>query len=99
LRSGRNNAALRNAFTGSEEQAAINVAGFEDAPEQTNEPQVLDADADGSVARRHRRNRGGGEDCGYAASLGQRKRVAHIPTAAAKAARSGLIFEGQGGYD
>ena len=32
--------------------------------------------------------------CGYAASLGQRKRVAHIPTA--EAARSGLILEGQG---
>src|SRR5208283_1010158 len=38
--------------------------------------------------------RGGGEGCGYAASLGQRKRVAHIPTA--EAARSGLILEGQG---
>ena len=32
----------------------------------------------------------------YAASLGQRKRVAHIPTAEAEAARSGLILEGQG---
>ena len=39
------------------------------------------------------RARGGGEGCGYAASLGQRKRVAHIPTA--EAARSGLILEGQ----
>ena len=38
---------------------------------------------------RHRQNRGGGEGCGYAASLGQRERVAHIPTA--EAARSGLI--------
>ena len=37
-------------------------------------------DADGGVARRHGQNRGGGEGCGYAASLGQRKRVAHIPT-------------------
>jgi len=38
----------------------------------------------------------GGEGCGYAASLGQRKRVAHIPTAKAEAAGSGLIFfEGQ----
>ena len=36
-------------------------------------------DADGGVARRHGQNRGGGEGCGYAASLGQRKRVAHIP--------------------
>ena len=34
------------------------------------------------------------EGCGYAASLGQRKCVAHIPTA--EAARSGLILEGQG---
>src|SRR4029077_17074770 len=45
------------------------------------------------LARRHGQNRGGGEGCGYAASLGQRKRVAHIPTA--EAARSGLILEGQ----
>ena len=50
-------------------------------------------DADGGVARRHGQNRGGGEGCGYAASLGQRKRVAHIPTA--EAATSGLILEGQ----
>jgi len=28
--------------------------------------------------------------------LGQRKRVAHIPTAETEAARSGLTFEGQG---
>ena len=49
--------------------------------------------ADGGVARRHGQNRGGGKGCGYAASLGQRKRVAHIPTA--EAARSGLILEGQ----
>jgi hypothetical protein len=47
------------------------------------------------VARRHRQNRGGGEGCGYAASLGQRKRVAHIPTADAEAARSGVILERQ----
>ena len=40
-------------------------------------------DADGGVARRHGQNRGGGEGCGYAASLGQRKRVAHLPTAEA----------------
>src|SRR5271154_653099 len=52
-------------------------------------------DADGGVARQHRRNRGGGETCGYAASLGQRKRVAHIPTAQTEEARSGLNFEGQ----
>ena len=51
--------------------------------------------ADGSVARRHGQNRGGGEGCGYAASLGQRKRVAHIPKAATEAARSSLILEGQ----
>ena len=51
--------------------------------------------ADGGVARRHGQNRGGGEGCGYAASLGQRKRVAHIPTAQTEAARSGFILEGQ----
>jgi hypothetical protein len=51
--------------------------------------------ADGGVARRHGQNRGGGEGCGYAASLGQRKRVAHIPTAETEAARSSLILEGQ----
>ena len=44
----------------------------------------------------HGQNRGGGEGCGYAASLGQRKRVAHIPTAETEAARSSLILEGQG---
>ena len=52
--------------------------------------------ADGGVARRHGQNRGGGEGCGYAASLGQRKqRVDHIPTAETEAARSRLILEGQ----
>ena len=51
-------------------------------------------DADGGAARRHGHNRGGGEGCGYAAPLRQRKRVAHIPTA--EAARSGLMPEGQG---
>jgi hypothetical protein len=39
-----------------------------------------------------RRRRG----LGYAASLGQRKRVAHIPAAEAEAAGSGLILEAQG---
>jgi putative transposase len=34
--------------------------------------------------RRNGQNRGGGETCGYAASLGQRKRVAHIPTVGQK---------------
>jgi hypothetical protein len=34
----------------------------------------------------------GGEDCGYAASLGQRKRVAHIPTADAKAATGSCLI-------
>src|SRR3979490_224369 len=49
----------------------------------------------GSMACRHGQDRGG-EGCGYAASLGQRKRVAHIPTAEAEATTSGLIFlEGQ----
>src|SRR5208282_5059594 len=54
------------------------------------------AEVRGGVARRHGQNRGGGEGCGYAASLGQRKRVAHIPTAETEAARSGLILEAQG---
>jgi hypothetical protein len=49
----------------------------------------------GGVARWHGQTRSGSEDCGYAASLGQRKRVALIPTEEAEAARSGLIFEGQ----
>ena len=53
-------------------------------------------DADGGVARRHGQNRGGGEGCGYAASLGQRKPVAPIPTAETEAPRSGWILEGQG---
>jgi putative transposase len=48
--------------------------------------------ANGGVARRYGQNRGGGEDCGYAASLGQRKRVAHIPTAGAETAGSSLRF-------
>jgi hypothetical protein len=34
---------LRNAFTGCEEQATVNVTGFEDSPEQINESQVPDA--------------------------------------------------------
>ena len=60
--------------------------------------QAMNNDADGDVARRHGQNRSGGGDCGYAASLGPRKRVAHIPTAEAEAAESGLkfFFEGQG---
>ena len=56
-------------------------------------------DADGGVARRHRQNRGDGEGCGSAASLGQRKRVVHIPTAQAEAARSGLINKVRGRRD
>jgi hypothetical protein len=48
--------------------------------------------ADGGAARRPGQNRGGGERRGYAASLGQRKRGAHIPTAAKEAAGSGLIL-------
>src|SRR5208283_4548013 len=62
----------------------------------TPSPSDEQPDADGGVARRHGQNRGGGESCGYAASLGQRKRVAHIPTAETEAARSSLILEGQG---
>ena len=43
------------------------------------------------VARRHEWARATGGSCGYAASLGQRKRVAHIPTAATeKREESGL---------
>jgi hypothetical protein len=42
------------------------------------------------MARRHGPDRGG-EDRGYVASLGQRKRVAHIPTADTKAARRKLV--------
>ena len=52
-------------------------------------------DADGGVARRHRRNRSGTQSCGYAASLGQRKRVDHIPTAT-KAAESCLNLNDKG---
>src|ERR1700730_11930758 len=44
----------------------------------------------GSMACPHGQDRGG-EDCGYAASLGQRKRVAHIPTADAKAAAGSCL--------
>jgi hypothetical protein len=50
------------------------------------------------VARGRRENRTGGVSCGYAASLGQRKRVDHIPTAAAdETETSGLkrFFEEQ----
>ena len=45
----------------------------------------------GGMACRHGQDRGG-EDCGYAASLGQRKRVAHIPTADAKAAAGSCLI-------
>jgi hypothetical protein len=47
------------------------------------------------MARWNGQNRGSGKHCRYAASLVQRKRVAHIPTAETEAATSGLIFEGQ----
>src|SRR5664279_163728 len=53
----------------------------------------------GGMACRHGQDRGG-EDCGYAASLGQRKRVAHIPTADANAAAgSCLILKDKGRRD
>jgi hypothetical protein len=42
------------------------------------------------MACRHGQDRGG-EGCGYAASLGQRKRVAHIPTADAKTAEGSCL--------
>src|SRR6202043_46498 len=51
----------------------------------------------GGMACRHGQDRGG-EDCGYAASLGQRKRVAHIPTADAKAA-AGSCLKAKGRRD
>jgi transposase InsO family protein len=57
------------------------------APTSGDEQQNPDV----GLARRHRRNRGG-KGCGYAASLGRRKRVAHIPTARAEGAESGLRF-------
>src|SRR3954467_5673184 len=44
----------------------------------------------GGMVRRHGQDRGG-EDCGYAASLGQRKRVAHIPTADPNAAEASRL--------
>lgn len=43
------------------------------------------------MARRHGCDRGG-PDCGYAASLGQRKRVAHIPTAGPNAAAGSCLI-------
>src|SRR5271168_706476 len=52
----------------------------------------------GGMACQHGQDRGG-EDCGYAASLGQRKRVAHIPTADAKAAEGSCLIERQGRRD
>src|SRR5580704_2206122 len=53
----------------------------------------------GGMACRHGQDRGG-EGCGYAASLGQRKRVAHIPTADAKTAEgSCLILKDKGRRD
>src|ERR1700737_5397876 len=45
----------------------------------------------GGMACRHGQDRGG-EDCRYAASLGQRKRVAHIPTADANAAAGSCLI-------
>src|SRR3954469_4382901 len=44
----------------------------------------------GGMARWHGQDRGS-EDCGYAASLGQRKRVAHIPTADPNAAEASCL--------
>ena len=53
------------------------------------------SDADGRVARRHEKDRSAGKNCGYGASLGQRKRVDHIPTAAEATVRGSLIFDRQ----
>ena len=44
----------------------------------------LDARTIAQETRRHGQNRAGAKSCGYAASLGQSKRVAHIPTAEAE---------------
>src|SRR6267154_1275458 len=44
----------------------------------------------GGMACRHRQDRGG-KDCGYAASLGQRKRVAHIPHSRRKSSSRKLL--------
>src|SRR5450432_4681265 len=52
----------------------------------------------GGMACRHGQDRGG-EDCGYAAPLGQRKRVAHIPTADAKAAAGSRLIKDKGRRD
>ena len=55
--------------------------------------------ADGRVARRHEedrigKDRSGGKSCGHAASLGQRKSVAHMPTATEAGSR--LILKDKG---
>ena len=50
---------------------------------KTASPGAEQPNADERVARGRRENRTGGVSSGYAASLGQRKRVDHIPTAAA----------------
>ena len=62
---------------------------------KTASPGAEQPNADERVARGRRENRTGGVSCGYAASLGQRKRVDHIPTAAEAAGRGSLIFERQ----
>jgi hypothetical protein len=62
---------------------------------RTSSPGDGQSDADGRVARRHGKDRSADKNRGYAASLGQRKRVAHIPAAAAATGGGSLIFEGQ----
>ena len=62
---------------------------------KTASPGAEQPNADERVARGRRENRTGGVSCGYAASLGQRKRVARIPAAAEPTGRGSLIFEGQ----
>ena len=56
-------------------------------------PGARKPDADGGVARR-RRHRARQHDCGHAAALGQRWRVAHMPTAATTTTIRSLINSG-----
>src|SRR5437870_4090169 len=60
--------------------------------EQLRTPGAGEPDADDGLARRCRHARWRG--CGYDAALGQRCRVAHIPTAAATASSCSLTISG-----
>src|SRR6267378_1930809 len=86
------------AFTGRLEAAgiAISMDGrgrimdefLQSSPPASGDEQPV---SHGGMACRHRQDRGG-KDCGYVASLGQRKRVAHIPTADSKAAAGSCLI-------